>query len=53
MKPPQGCTKAKPGQVCKLQRSLHGLKQASRQWNLELTKFLQDKGFSQFKSDYS
>ena len=36
-----------------MQRSLYGLKQASRQWNLEHTKFLQTHGFSQSKSDYS
>jgi len=53
MYPPAGYTKALPGQVYKLQRSLYGLKQASRQWNLELTKFLTGKGFVQSKSDYS
>ena len=53
MFPPPGYTKAKPGEVCQLQRSLYGLKQASRQWNLELTKFLQHQGFCESKHDYS
>ena len=53
MLPLEGYHKAIPGQVSKLQRSLYGLKQALRQWNLELTKFLQGKGFKLFKSDYS
>ncbi|KAL0353608.1 UNVERIFIED_CONTAM: Retrovirus-related Pol polyprotein from transposon RE1 [Sesamum angustifolium] len=47
MEPPQGFVGAAPGQVCKLQKSLYGLKQASRQWNLELTTKLLDFGFSQ------
>ncbi|GKD19586.1 retrovirus-related pol polyprotein from transposon TNT 1-94, partial [Tanacetum coccineum] len=53
MLPPKGYTKAKPGQVCKLNRSLYGLKQASRQWNQELTRFLVEKGYEQSKQDYS
>jgi len=53
MQPPAGYHVAVPGHVCKLQRSLYGLKQASRQWNLELTKFLLAHGFVQSKSDYS
>ncbi|KAL0284884.1 UNVERIFIED_CONTAM: Retrovirus-related Pol polyprotein from transposon RE1 [Sesamum calycinum] len=47
MEPPQGFVGAAPGQVCKLQKSLYGLKQASRQWNLELTTKLLNFGFSQ------
>ena len=53
MYPPEGYDKAKPGHVCKLERSSYGLKQASRQCNMELTKFLLQQGFSQSKSDYS
>ncbi|KAL0302581.1 UNVERIFIED_CONTAM: Retrovirus-related Pol polyprotein from transposon RE2 [Sesamum angustifolium] len=47
MEPPQGFVGVALGQVCKLQKSLYGLKQASRQWNLELTTKLQNFGFSQ------
>lgn len=36
MCPPPGYSKAKPGEVCKLNRFLYGLKQASREWNHEL-----------------
>lgn len=53
MSPPEGYDRAKPGQVCLLKRSLYGLKQASRQWNVEHTKFLVLHGFKQSKQDYS
>lgn len=53
MKPPEGYHKAKEGQVCKLKRSLYSLKQASRQWNQELSKFLLELGYIQSKHDYS
>ncbi|KAL0462985.1 UNVERIFIED_CONTAM: Retrovirus-related Pol polyprotein from transposon RE1 [Sesamum latifolium] len=42
---PKGFTGAQPGQVCKLRKSLYGLKQTSRQWNLELTNKLLEFGF--------
>ncbi|GJT45465.1 retrovirus-related pol polyprotein from transposon TNT 1-94 [Tanacetum coccineum] len=53
MLPPKGYSKAAPNQVCKLTRSLYGLKQASRQWNQELRKFLLSLGYEQSKHDYS
>ena len=46
MKPPLGCEKAKFGKVCRFKISLYGLKQASRQLNEELSKFLLGLGFT-------
>lgn len=40
-------------QVCCLKRSLYGLEQASRQWNLELSTFLINLGYDQSTNDYS
>jgi len=40
MSVPQGVESTKPNQVCKLLKSLHGLKQASRKWYEKLTGFL-------------
>lgn len=35
MEVPEGYKGAPPRYVCKLERSLYGLKQTSRQWNME------------------
>lgn len=42
---PPGYSGGKKSQVCKLKRSLYGLKQASKQWNIELTNKLRAIGF--------
>lgn len=47
MEIPEGYEKAQIGKVCRLKRSLYGLKQASRQWNSELTSRLKEYGFIQ------
>ncbi|KAL0399091.1 UNVERIFIED_CONTAM: Retrovirus-related Pol polyprotein from transposon RE1 [Sesamum radiatum] len=51
MLPPDGYS-VPAGQVCKLRRFLYGLKQASRQWNRELTDKLLGYGFSQSPHDH-
>ena len=48
---PPGCDICQEDQVCKLKKSLYGLKQASRTWNATLIKFLNEYGLKQLKSD--
>jgi len=50
---PQGLYTEKPNQVCRLMKSLYGLKQASRQWYAKLTNFLHSIGFIQSAFDHS
>ncbi|KAL0418446.1 UNVERIFIED_CONTAM: Retrovirus-related Pol polyprotein from transposon RE1 [Sesamum radiatum] len=52
MVPPEGYAKARDGLVCCLKRSLYGLKQASRQWNIELTSKLEAFDFKQSSHDH-
>jgi hypothetical protein len=50
---PQGVHSPKPNQVCKLIKSLYGLRQASRKWYERLTSLLISQGYHQSSSDYS
>lgn len=51
MKIPQGVKEAPDGTVCRLQRSLYGLKQASREWNSKFDLCLKRFQFIPSKAD--
>lgn len=50
---PSGITSSKPNQVCKLQKSLYGLKQANIKWYENLTSTLIRNGYAQANDDHS
>ncbi|XP_072080920.1 uncharacterized protein [Arachis hypogaea] len=53
MKLPKGLQCSNPNLLCKLTKSLYGLKQASRQWNIKLSAALADLGFTPSENDHS
>ncbi|CAH9129500.1 unnamed protein product, partial [Cuscuta epithymum] len=53
MRMPQGFTKNGDTRVCKLQKSLYGLRQASRNWYHKFTQSLLNVGFRQSRADHS
>ncbi|KAG8503082.1 hypothetical protein CXB51_000899 [Gossypium anomalum] len=50
---PPSFNSSTPNKVCKLQKSLYGLKQASRQWFSKLTSALTSLGYIQSSSNFS
>ncbi|XP_058004038.1 uncharacterized mitochondrial protein AtMg00810-like [Hevea brasiliensis] len=53
MQPPPGLRRQGENRVCRLHKSLYGLKQASRNWFSTLSNVLQEGGYTQSKADYS
>ena len=53
MKQPEGFHIGSPSKVCRLRKSLYGLKQSTRQWNKKLHSVLTELGFKRIESDRS
>ena len=47
MTQPEGFTSVNKNEVCKIQRSIFGLKQASRSWNIHFDEAIKEFDFSQ------
>jgi len=53
MEPPPGLRRQGENFVCRLNKSLYGLKQASRNWFSTFSEAIQKAGYQQSKADYS
>ena len=53
MKQPEVFHVGGPNKVCRLHKSLYGLKQSARQWNKKLHSVLTELGFNRIESDWS
>ena len=52
MKQPEGfVSKQHPNKVCKLNKSLYGLKQSARCWNEKIDRYLKSAGYKQGEAD--
>ncbi|KAJ2921830.1 hypothetical protein H1R20_g15268, partial [Candolleomyces eurysporus] len=53
MRQPEGFHEGGPNVMCRLKKSLYGLRQAARQWNKKLHSVLLELGFTRLRSDRS